>query len=36
MMMVSILKTVALIVILIEEHIAVILIAVGMARWRHI
>jgi len=36
MMMVLILKTVALIVILIEEHITVILIAVGMARCRHI
>jgi hypothetical protein len=36
MTMVSILKTVALIVILIEEHITVILIAVGMARCRHI
>jgi hypothetical protein len=36
MTMVSILKTVALIVILIEEHITVILIAVGMARCKHI
>jgi hypothetical protein len=34
--MVSILMTVALIFILIEEHIPVILIAVGIARCRHI
>jgi hypothetical protein len=36
MTMVSILNTIALIVILIEEHITVILIAIGMARCKHI